>query len=292
MKNTITILTLLSSLLAMHAGATPVQLYEDCHTSEVVQGVVTSISKPEVDPKRYNKPTFSFNLNLLADNKREGNELSNSHHKFLYNGDLGDSVEQYSLLREHYEQAAPVSGFICNQIAYIFKEPGKNDLLTLNEPGITVSDENYSNPLGNDSSDPETPWHKGRALRVTRQTIMISDLPKPVCRAVVEKAGDVDGMLPEAVTDMIKARMSKKPSKTIPYADSIYREPPEIISFSVKSNEICAYLESSVLPMSSIQFQYQHDSECTVPPGSNGKMSRAEVERCLPTITAVRDADT
>ena len=147
MKNTITILALFFSLLAIHAVATPVQLQQDCNkSSRITRGIVTSIAEPEINPHYDNKVVYHFYIDFLPDYTRYQKEgLQYSSFLYIFPYDSEASIATYNLLKEAHTYATPVVVTECNGKTLNHYAQEENillpDILITKESSLIVSAE-------------------------------------------------------------------------------------------------------------------------------------------------------
>ena len=171
MKNTITILTLLSSLFTVCALAAPVEDNPECPSSEVFTGVIESISEPEHDPEAEAEVlSYDISINTLPDMKESA---ENSILYYQLNMSTQKDVAIYRLLLLSKRDGIPVSGAITSSDNYYFLDPAKEGLL----PGMVIHPKHcrygavnpdecripeYSQPNNTSGAT----WHWGQVLKV------------------------------------------------------------------------------------------------------------------------------
>ena len=267
MKNTITILTLFFSLLAVHAEATPVQLQRDCNkSSRVTRGIITSITEPTNNPDYDDRLIYNIHIDLLSDYARYQEELQYSSFLYLFHYDSvsSTSIATYTLLKKSHTYVTPVVVTECNGRSFNYYAQEENillpDMLITKESSQIVSAEHSqrNSPLDIELGyDPETAWHWGRVLDVIRYR---SD--KPVCIAVVKGTENID--------------------------DDIL---PERFVYEVKSNGLCSQLERAVFSPSPVEFQLEGGCIPDMRLIDSWRKDE-ELLRCRRTLSALRGVET
>ena len=302
MKNTITILALFCSLLAVHAEAKPVQLHKGCNkSSRITHGIVASIS--ELIPYsqlsqlanfserfKLHKSAYTISIILLSDNdgdyeydEHRGKKPHYSEFEdvLTYEADSEDSIATYNLLKESYTYLTSVVVVTTDGRGYTYHPRKENILLpygpTKEACKITSAEKSYQCNSSSDFAlgyDPEATWHRGRVLQVIRYRPYNKDLP-PMCTAVVEGTENTVEVMPERF------------SRIFYYADLL----PERLVYQVESNRLCQQLERAAFsPSSPVEFQFK--GGCTPKMNWDGWIKHEEILRCRRQLSALRGVET
>ena len=156
MKNTITILTLLSSLLAAHAGASSIQNNSDssvdCSNSSVYYGDITKVSEPQINPKT-GQNTFEVSIHIAP-----GLGAEEGISTFIYDY----NAEQYEFLKT-YDRGDSLVITMCNKKDYYFSAPSEYSL----SPFSTITDNSYKDKKAlehSSSSISMARWQRGEIV--------------------------------------------------------------------------------------------------------------------------------